>query len=203
MKIIFALLFSLLFLFSFNKTAQAAEPKLNSIILDAKVLTYDQLTEKEKSEISEYCCSYASKSGWVNTTSFEPEDGYFVRTKINRRPLAYWTFLYSCGRTFTVGKCSEKDHAAKIKKAIQDNNPYGLYGKYNNAWRFYNGKNMIPATEKFEGHDILTDKRDKKKQIDELLIGPLPQKPTTMTISLYYGMTDKEKEINIPQYKVK
>lgn len=180
----------------------AAEPKLNSIILDAKILTYNQLTPAEKSKISEYCCSYAGKSGWVDSTAFEAEKGYFVRAKINRQPLAYWTFLYSCGKTLTVKKCSEKEHAAKIKKAIQDNNPYGLYGKYNNSWIFYNGKNKIPATDKFDGHDILTDKRDKKKQLDELLIGPLPQKPSSMTISLYYGMTDKEKEIIIPQFKI-
>ncbi|MEW6737423.1 MAG: hypothetical protein AB1489_39445 [Acidobacteriota bacterium] len=198
-----SILVFLFFVVLFSTNAEAAEPRLNSIIIDAKVLTYEQLSQAEKGKISQYCCFQAGKSGWVDATQIEAENGYFVKTKINRKPLAYWTFLYDCGSSLKKKKCSEKEHTAKVKKAIQDNNPYGLYGKYRSAWRFYNGKKMIPSTDKFNGHDLLTDKRDKKKQIDELLIGPLPQKPTGMTIELSNSLTDKDKSITIPIYKVK
>jgi hypothetical protein len=182
--------------------SHAAEPKVNSIILDAKMLTYDQLSEKEKAEISEYCC-IAYLGSRRNTKSFEKEDGYYVRTKINRRPLAYWTFIWSCGKVLEDKKCSTKELDAKMKKAIQDNNPYGLYSKYQNGFEFYNGKKVSPISSLQIGYDILTDKRDKKRQIDELLLGPIPQKPTHMSIGLANFKTDKGKEIKIPQFVVK
>lgn len=203
--IIFFFTFVGIFLLSVN-SVNAAEPKLNSIILDAKVLNFSQLTEKEKELIPEYCCSYGDTRR--EQTPFEVENAYFVKASINRKPLAFWSLLYDCtGSKLPVykKKCSEKDHAKKMKTALEDNKPYILYGKYATNWEFYSGKKRIPAAGSGGGglsYYVLTSKRDKKKQIDYFLIGPIPAKPTAMQMSLGYN-TDTEKIIYSSQFKVK
>ncbi|MEA9414358.1 hypothetical protein [Flavobacterium sp. PL02] len=68
-------------------------------------------------------------------------------------------------------------------KGLLSNNNFFLYGKYKNRWGFVSiDGDTIIETEKFAGHRTLDISRD--RNIDEVIIGPLPKRPKKMYIEI-------------------
>ena len=146
---------------------EAEKPKfnLNGVIKSAKVLSFTDLSDQQKEELK-YCCNYYP-SNWRDGVGFKKEDAYFVKTTIDNILLA---------------ELSETD--AFPKKELLSYNEKFLYGKYHNRWGFISENNdTIYETEKFEGHRIIEIIRT--KNIDEIIVGPLPNKPKKMFISIW------------------
>jgi len=62
-------------------------------------------------------------------------------------------------------------------------NKYSLYGKYINRWEFINSSGgLICETDKFSGQKLIELNRN--GEIDEVIIGPLIEKPTKMQIKI-------------------
>jgi hypothetical protein len=163
------------------------DPQLSAqVILEAHVLAYKQLDKQERDIIGSLCCSY-STGGWMarDLVRFSPEDGYFVRARINVDALARLTEANQCGTSTHATRCSEKELQMKAVSLAGHSNPHMLYGKYKNSWVFIAGGTTVPATEKFDGHRLLSIKRDAASRSDDVLIGPIPRKPDDMVIELY------------------
>jgi hypothetical protein len=88
------------------------------------------------------------------------ENHYYVLAKINNVLLA---------------KLTEND-VFKLNYILNEN-IYSLYGKFLNDWTFYNSKNEMI----FVNHYIVIKRIN---EIDEVLFGPLSEKPKKMKISI-------------------
>jgi len=163
------------------------DPQLSDrVILEAHVITYEELGKKERDSIDSLCCSY-STGGWMaqDLVRFSPEKAYFVRARINIDTLARMTEANQCGTIMQATRCSEEELQTKAASLAGHSNPYMLYGKYKNSWVFMASGTTVPATEKFDGHRLLSIKRDTASRSDEVLIGPIPHRPDEMIIELY------------------
>lgn len=85
------------------------------------------------------------------------------------------------------------------EKDLLSNNEFYLYGKYHNRWIFISVEgDKIIETEKFGGHRTFEVIRN--KNIDEVIIGPLPKKPQKM----YIEIKDSKNYPNItPEFNIK
>lgn len=155
----------LFFIFSIGcgKT-EKAEIKIKDVIKSVEILTFKDLSDQQKEEL-EYCCSYYPNN-WRDGVSFEKENAYFVKAKIDNNLLASLTESNTFSKT----------------ELLKNGDTY-LYGKYHNRWGFVDNKNdTIFETEKFEGHRIIEITR--RDNIDEVIIGPLVEKPKKMYIEI-------------------
>ncbi|SNR62841.1 hypothetical protein [Flavobacterium sp. ov086] len=155
----------LFFIFSIGcNKAEKAKLKINDVIISVEILTFKNLGNQQKKEL-EYCCSYYP-SNWHDGISFEKENAYFVKAKIDNNLLATLTESNTFSKT----------------ELLNNGNTY-LYGKYHNRWGFIDNKNdTIFETEKFEGHRIIEITRN--GNIDEVIVGPLVEKPEKMYIKI-------------------
>lgn len=153
---------------------------LNNVIQNAEILTFNDLTNSQKEKL-EYCCHYYPNN-WRDGVEYKKEDAYFVKAKIDNKLLAKLT---------ESNAFSEKD--------LLSNNELYLYGKYHNRWRFISVEgDKVIETEKFEGHRTFEVIRN--KNIDEVIIGPLPKKPQKM----YIEISDSKNYPNLrPEFNIK
>ena len=174
------LLISILLLFnSCNNSPKKPLINPSEVIEFATVFTYENLDETEKEKIKYGC--YCYRNSWRNGTEFKKENAFFVKSRINNNLLA---------------ELSANDPFTKDK--LITSNVYSLYGKYHNRWKFINSQGMeICETQKLTGHRTLNIVRI--GQTDEVIIGPLPEKPTKMIIEImdskYYPDLTPEFEI--------
>lgn len=172
---------ALFFIFSIGcSKTEKAELKINDVIKSAQILTFNNLDNKQK-KILEYCCYYYPNN-WRDGVSFEKENAYFVKMKIDNNLLASLTE----SNTFSKAEL------------LTNGNTY-LYGKYHNRWGFVDNKNdTIFETAKFEGHQIIEIKR--KGNIDEVIVGPLVEKPK----KIYIEINDSKNYPNLmPEHIIK
>lgn len=162
-----------------NSNKKSINPE--KVIVEAINISYDDLSNAEKEDmIFTKCCCYPYN--WNRGVDcIENEKAFYVKAKIDVELLA---------------TLSESD-AFKISQLITSN-PRSLYGKYHNRWQFKdeNGKEIC-ETSKFDGHNDFSLKRI--GYIDELIIGPLPKKPSIMLIKV---SDSKYYEGIIPEVKV-
>jgi hypothetical protein len=153
---------------------------LEKVIINAEVLTFNDLTNSQKEKL-QYCCNYYPNN-WRDGIEYKKEDAFFVKIKIDNSLLA---------------KLSESN--AFSEKDLLSNNEFYLYGKYYNRWSFISvDGDKIIETEKFEGHRTLEVIRN--KNIDEVIIGPLPKKPQKMFIEI----SDSKNYPNMtPEFNIK
>lgn len=158
---------------------------LDSVILGAEVIMFEDLPEATREKVARYCCHYFLGS-WSSADMhrFSIEDAYFVRLTIDNLALANLTLINSCGSVASQRRCSQEELEAEIDSVLSSN-PMLLYGKYKNRWGFRAGGADIPETEKFEGFDTVSI--DRHGSQDEVLVGPIPRKPTELLIEMYYG----------------
>jgi hypothetical protein len=172
----------IIFIHFFIGCGKSEVPKidLNNVIQNAEILTFNDLTNSQKEKL-EYCCNYYPNN-WRDGVVYKKEDAYFVKAKIDNNLLAKLT---------ESNAFSEKD--------LLSNNELYLYGKYHNRWRFISLEgDKITETEKFEGHRTFEVLRN--KNIDEVIIGPLPKKPQKM----YIEISDSKNYPNmIPEFNIK
>lgn len=176
------------------------DPQLSDqVILEAHVFTYNELGKKERDRIGSYC-SY-STGGWTarDLVRFSPENAYFVRARINIDALARMTEANQCGTNMQRTRCSEEELQQNVASLVGDPNPYMLYGKYNNSWVFMASGTTVPVTEKFDGHRLLSIKRDTASRSDEVLIGPIPHRPDEMIIELYCPSAKSHEPLRNPR----
>ncbi len=166
--------------YSCNQTPKKSLINPKEVIEFAEVLTYKNLSDSEKEKIKYGC--YCYPKNWNRGVEFKKEDAYFVKTRLNNGLLAE----LSESRTFS------KDY-------LISSNVHSLYGKYHNRWKFMDNYGVtICPTSKFAGHKTLSIKRI--GQIDELIIGPLPERPKKMIIEIL----DSKYYSNItPEYDLK
>lgn len=138
--------------------------EIKDVIINAEILTFKDLSNQQKKNL-EYCCYYYP-SNWRDGINFEKEKAYFVKTKIDNNLLASLT----------------ESNAFSKADLLNNGNTY-LYGKYHNRWGFVDNENdTIFETAKFEGHRIIEITR--KGNIDEVIIGPLVEKPKKIYIEI-------------------
>ena len=192
--VLLATIFTSLLLFASSENVLSAEVASNKVILDAKVLSYDQLPLKELNKYG--CCTYSKSNGTTmpDRIHFDIEDAYFVQATIDPSALARVLLLNSCeGEALTWGRqCSRDRLEEKVQELFSYSNPYMFYGKYMNQWSFSNENGVIPSTTKFTGHDILSLDQNELLQ-HSLIIGPLPQKPVQMRIYPYNSLEGGDK----------
>lgn len=136
----------------------------SKVIVSVKVLTYNDLSAIEKEELTYdyYCYS----KNWHEGEEFSKEYAFYINCEINNKLLS---------------QLSESE-AFQIEDLINEK-PHMLYGKYHNRWSFIDSLGYkICETNKFGGHSIISIHR--KGEIDKLLIGPLIEKPKTMSIEI-------------------
>ena len=146
------------------------------IIESAEVLTYSELSAIDQEKVESDCICHPKN--WNIGVKFEQDSTFFVKVKLNNKKLAQ----LSESNTFSIDK-------------LLSDNVYSLYGKYHNRWKFKNsaGK-QICETAKFQGFYILTI--DRSGEYDNLIIGPIPEKPSELIIEInesknYPGITPK------------
>lgn len=153
----------IIFVISCKKT-EKQKIQLSNVIKTVEVLRFKDLSNQQKKDL-EYCCFYYP-SNWRDGVSFEKENAYFVKTKIDNNLLASLT----------------ESNAFSKTELLNNGNIY-LYGKYHNRWGFVDNINdTIFETEKFGGHRIIEIKR--RENIDEIIVGPLVEKPKKMYIEI-------------------
>lgn len=171
MKSQILLIVAIFFLSNCSNDSQKSENiespnQFSKVIIQAKVIEYNDLSEEEKeSNFTTNVCCYPEN--WNNGVDcISKEDAFYVKVKINNILLAILT-----------------ESNAFSMDDLLDENPYLLYGKYHNRWGFWDENGVeICETSKFEGHNYFGVKRD--KNVDELIIGPLPKKPKKMKIEI-------------------
>ncbi|WP_306568703.1 hypothetical protein [Flavobacterium lindanitolerans] len=152
---------------------------LHKVIQSTEILTFNDLTYSQKQKL-EYCCYYYPNN-WRDGIGYKKEDAYFVKAKIDNNLLA---------------KLTESN--AFSQEDLLNKNEFCLYGKYHNRWGFISLEgDTIVETQKFDGHRTLEIFRH--KNIDEVIVGPLPKRPLKMYIKIsnsknYPNMT--------PEYKI-
>lgn len=153
-----------------------AELKPEEIIESASVLKFSELNSADQEKV-EYDC-FCHPNNWNQGIKYEKDSTFFVKVRLNNRKLAQLTE----SNTFSIDD-------------LLSDNPYSLYGKYHNRWRFKNSSGaFICETAKFQGFYILTI--DRNGDHDDLIIGPIPEKPSKMIIEInesknYPGITPK------------
>lgn len=159
-----------IFLFSAcdNKIKESQKLKRTpNPILTTKVLSWDQLNIIQRDRISAH--NFIHPDGYdKGPVEFEREKAFYVVATVDIKSLA---------------KLSESD-AFKADKILENNNPYAIYGRDKNTWRFTNSGLIIHTTDKFQGFHIEHLSRNRSK--DSVLIGPIPEKPEVMIIK-YLG----------------
>lgn len=178
-------IFILLFIASCSEPAIIDMSLLKTAVISASVLTYEDLDEETKKSIGSSARFYKADENWNEGTSFEPKNGYYVSAKIMRKKLAIVSNMYSCGSVTKIRQCSKNELDEKTNKLLSYSNPYMLYGKYKNIWGFEGKSEEMPATKKFDGHGLINISKLENGEVDEVLIGPLPQKPITLMIIPY------------------
>lgn len=157
-----------------NKKIKTINP--SEVIIEAVNLNFSELSNSEKEDmIFTKCCCYPEN--WRRGVNcVEKENAFYVKAKININLLG----ALSESETFTFDK-------------IITSNPHSLYGKYINRWQFKDQKGkIICETAKFDGHNDF--RLNRNGTIDEIIIGPLPKKPSKMMIRImeskyYNGIT--------------
>jgi hypothetical protein len=145
---------------------EAKSINASDVIISATLLKFSQLNDAEKSDmIFDKCCCHPHN--WnQGENCVEKENAFYVKAKINISLLAY---------------LAESD--AFPRKHLLDPNPHFLYGKYVNRWAFLDDKETpICETSKFDGHNSFA--LSKLDSIDNIIIGPLPEKPKKMIIEI-------------------
>jgi hypothetical protein len=160
---------------------------LKSTIIDAVVETYSELSTDEKNAVGSYSKFFSKNENWNEGTKFDQKQAFYVRAKIMRRSLAILSSTYSCGSIGNTKICTQSELDEKVTKLLSYDNPRMLYGKYQNRWKFETSRGVMPATEKFDGHRLITVVQSDDKTIDEVLVGPLPFRPRKIAISFFYG----------------
>ena len=132
----------------------------NKIIIDAKIIAYNELNTKLEYDF------YCHQSNWRDGIKFEKENAFYVSAKINNKLLAELC----------------ESESFQISDMLNENK-YFLYGKYINRWEFINSNGgLICETDKFNGQNLIELNRN--GEIDEVIIGPLIEKPTKMQIKI-------------------
>jgi hypothetical protein len=152
----------------------------NDVIKDVEIIRFNDLNNSQKEKL-DFCCYYYPRN-WRDGIEFNKKEAYFVKAKIENILLA----KLSVSNGFS-------------EKELLSNNDFSLYGKYNNRWGFVSiDGDTIIETEKFEGHRTLDVFRN--KNIDEVIIGPLPKLPKKM----YILIVDSKYYPNItPEFNIK
>lgn len=180
-------------------------PAVSDVIRNAKAVRIEHLTDREKEDLGK-TFTYSAGGGWMSSDlrSKPIEDAYFVRAEINATALAYWTFLFDCGGFPKHRSCTEEELTQKTASALDLSEPYGLYGKYRNAWVFFQGNGKLPSTTKFDGHRIRTIRRSLEggRVTDYVTIGPIPGMPSNMAIQLINNLTPEGKTLENPSIEV-
>ncbi|MCK8492932.1 hypothetical protein M0L20_13775 [Spirosoma sp. RP8] len=137
--------------------------KAPQLIKKAKIYSWAELPTAVKTQVGEYNSFY--KGGWSTnrSTRFDRQEAYYVNATINNKQLA----------ELSQSKGFEPEHVLSEK-------PIYLYGKYKNRWTFQDQQGEISETTKFEGFNTI--QVDRVGDQDAVWIGPIPQKPTQMTI---------------------
>ena len=146
-----------------DKEAVTAD-SVQQLIHRAKVYSWDQLPVDMQKQVPDYQSYF--QGGWAtprNSTQFDKRDGYYVKAVLGNRQLAE----LSKSKVF-------KPEEVLTKK------PLFLYGKYLNRWTFQNDRGEISETQKFSGFNTIEVKRVGNQ--DTVWIGPIPEKPSKMTI---------------------
>ncbi|HRB71842.1 MAG TPA: hypothetical protein PK776_08330 [Flavobacterium sp.] len=160
----YILAFTILLFISACNNAEKPPIDSSKVILSAEVLSYKDLTEGQKAEIKYGC--YCYPNNWRDGVEFSKESSYFVSCKINNNLLAQLCE----SETFQI-------------KDLLNENANMLYGKYHNSWVFTDSLGYkVCETSKFEGQNTISLQR--KGEIDDLLIGPLIEKPKVMSIEI-------------------
>lgn len=173
----------LLILAAFFITGCFSKPTIdsNEVIQSAEVLTYLELNVNQKDQMK-YGARYYPQN-WADGISFNPQEAFYVKTRIKHELLS---------------QLCESENTA-INERIT-NSPNSLYGRHGGRWIFYDSINMsIYETNKSMGHNILEINRN--NNIDEIIIGPLPKKPSRMAIKIPSSKYYSENEI--PEFKLK
>jgi hypothetical protein len=181
-----------------DKPAEISPSDINHIILEARVLTFDELSsagvdDETIARLSGMHPSYSLSGGWTkhHLTPFPVKDSWFVWAKIAADALAKITYVNQCGYWMQPERCSKKELREKLAEFRQETErakEYGpriLYGKYKNVWAFEASGSPVPETERYRGHWLAWVKRNSLLSIDEVVIGPLPEKPDKMIIRIW------------------
>ncbi|MBI4595345.1 MAG: hypothetical protein HY730_03095, partial [Candidatus Tectomicrobia bacterium] len=195
----YILIFPALLLISCSDHA-TIDPKLSDqVIIEAHVINYEELSKSEQDKIG-ICCFY-STGGWTvgDLVRFSPEKAYYVRARINIDILARLTEANKCGTITQPARCTEEEIQTKAKALAEHSNPHMLYGKYKNSWAFTSSGIAVPKTVKFDGHRLLSINRDTVSRLDEVLIGPIPQRPDQMMIIIYSSSVNGYEPLRNPR----
>jgi hypothetical protein len=186
MKKILLTLFIFSFLSGCEKPAPVNKSLLHKAIIEASVINYEMLSPTELNNVYPNPRYFGVNENWSNGTVFVPKNAFYVRARLDRNVLAKLSLAFSCGSAANSRACTEKKLVKAIKKLFSYK-PRMLYGKYKNRWEFIGNAGLMPETEKYEGHGLISLNTSNDGLIDTVLIGPLPVKPKTMVISFYYG----------------
>lgn len=158
--------FLLIIFFSCSEKNDKKNINSSDVIISATLLKFDDLSINEKSNIIfDKCCCYP-KNWNKGENCIEKENAFYIKAKINNNLLSY----ISESNTFP-------------REELLNQNPHFLYGKYKNRWKFLNEDGQIICeTSKFEGHNSFELVRF--DSIDNIIIGPLPEKPKEMIIEI-------------------
>lgn len=185
------------------KEAAPAGPPVSGVIQKARVLTFTDLSPAQQAKMAA-TFTYSRTGGWMSSdrASMPTASGFFVRAEVNATALAHWTFLYDCGGSTYVRACSGSQLTSKMAAAL--GSPSALYGKYRNSWVFLANGRALPATTKFEGYEIVNIQRRQEggNVIDDVTIGPIPEKPSLMVIQLQNNMAEDKRTIESPSLEL-
>ena len=185
-------------------------PPVNEVIQSASVVSFVELSEEEKADLENSYIgetfSFSSTGGWmsIDMKDMPIQDAYFIRTQINATALAYWTFLYSCGSPSAQRACSESELTQKMQSALSFSEPNRLYGKYRNSWQFFDGEDSLPLTRKFTGYGTVDLHRTRENEtiLDRVIVGPIPNRPTRVSIQLMNNIDGEGQVIQSPLLEI-
>ncbi len=182
--------------------AVIANDAFNGVILNARVITYEGLSDSERNLIGKYCCH--SKADMSAIHPFTPNEAYYIRSTINAKLLARLSFANSCQHDYpALYRCTETILQQKIDEIMKNPKVSELYGTHRTRVKLLVDELYIPRTSSCHVcQSILSVTRDRELGHDEVIIGPIPMKPDEMVIAFYYNSGKGLEKIENPRRKL-
>ena len=169
-------------------------------ILSARVLSFADLSpELQEKATSRNEPTYigVENDRYINVP-FSLAESYFIEATIDVYALATLTEANKCGTLMAARRCSEEELEERVESRVLMKDtfdgkpniqqaPYWLYGKYKNRWVARQNDRDIPSTAKFAGFYFTAIERDWNEHLDDVVIGPIPQCPEELIISINSG----------------
>ena len=174
---------------------QAEEVQLGAgqgVLIDATAIPYSQKQKagiEPKKTYGECCQIFASPGTPVSETTYSPNQAYLIRVHVDAKALASLLLKDSCDRRGIFDSSTECEPAElekKVAETLARNIVGDLYGKYRAGFNAFEDSKLIRHTIKFGGYDVYSFKRA-ANGIDELVIGPMPGKPTRFVLGTDLG----------------